>query len=283
MFHAPVQASAAPFFADDNREPAISDNGSFWRLFPREISRPGNADANPELFFYNVGTDAFTQATNTQDATPGVGLVFQSNPSLSSDGSRVAFFSSANLATNNADGNAEVYTATFSGSSVGNVFQVTRTQNNVVGAISANFYQPGRRLSRDGAFIAFESRATDPKSGAAVATNTARGLFVYTVASDTFVEIGTRTVGFDDLIRFPAFTDYNGTLSPSSLVFVSNVNYRVDGTLPPTAQASEGLNPFNQTQFYLTQIPASSSNTFIRLTNTSRCQFRFRWRAANRK
>jgi hypothetical protein len=260
----PGSPTAAPFFADDNREPAISDNGNIIAFISTANLVPGvgNTDRNPELFFYNVATDSFTQVTTSQDATPGVGLTFQSAPSLSGDGSRVAFLSSANLASNNADGNAEVFTAIFSGSTVSNMFQVTRTQDNIV---NANLFSPGRRLSRNGTFIAFESRATDPKSGSAPAANSVRGLFVYTVGSDTFVEVGART---DDLIRFPTFTDYNGSLAPSSLVFVSAVNYRVDGTVPPDNLASEGLNPGGSTNIFLTQIPASSSNTFTRLTNT---------------
>ena len=43
-----------------------------------------------------------------EETTPGIGLVFQASPSLSSDGTVVAFISSANLAGNNADGNAEM-------------------------------------------------------------------------------------------------------------------------------------------------------------------------------
>jgi hypothetical protein len=57
-------------------------------------------------------------------------------------------------------------------------------------------------LSRDGALLAFESRATDPKSGA-TATSIFLGTFVYTISSDTFVEIGNRPTSFTDIGRFP--------------------------------------------------------------------------------
>src|SRR5205814_1891806 len=109
----------------------------------------GNADFNPELFFYNIATDTFTQGTNTKDAVQGVGLIFQSNPSLSADGSVVSFFSSANLANNNADGNAEIFVANFGGGALSNVRQVTRTINNIA---NTSVLSPGRRLSRNGAF-----------------------------------------------------------------------------------------------------------------------------------
>jgi hypothetical protein len=171
--------------------------------------------------------------------------------------------SSANLASNNADGNAEIFVANFSGGAVSNIRQVTRTQN---GPANTNVLTTGRRLSRNGALIAFESRATDPKANA-VPTAGTLGTFVYTIATDTFVEIGTRTP-ITDIGRFPTFTDYNASLAPSSLVFASFLNFRPDGTFPTTsATASEGLNPDNSPDIFLTQIPASSSNTFIRLTN----------------
>jgi uncharacterized protein (TIGR03437 family) len=114
--------------------------------------------------------------------------------------------------------------------------------------------------------IAFESRATDPKSNA-VATAATLGTFVYTIATDTFNEVGTRTP-ITDIGRFPTFTDYNASLAPSSLVFASFLNFRPDGTFPTSqAQAAEGINTDNSPDIFLTQVPVSSSNTFIRLTN----------------
>jgi WD40-like Beta Propeller Repeat len=261
----PGATNVAPFFADDNRDPAISDDGNIL-AFISTRTQPGtnNSDSNPELFLYNVAATTFTQATNTQDPTPGIGSVFQASPSLSSDGSVVAFLSSANLAGSNADGNAEIYLGNFSGATFSNVRQVTRTQNN---AGNVNVLSTGRRLSRNGALIAFESTATDPKSNAAPAGRIL-GLWVYTVATDTFTEIGTRPPApLFDIGRFPMFTDYNASLAPSSLVFASFLNFRPDGTFPAQAQASEGLNTDNSPEIFLTQIPASSSNTFIRLTN----------------
>jgi hypothetical protein len=257
-------STLVPFFADDNRDASISDDGNVLAFIStRNLVPGGNADANPELFFFNVLTGAFTQATTTQDATPGIGLVFQASPSLSSDGTVVAFISSANLASNNADGNAEIYVANFGGGAVSNIRQVTRTQNS---AANTNVLSTGRRLSRNGALIAFESRATDPKSNA-VATSQTLGTFVYTIATDTFNEVGPRTP-ITDIGRFPTFTDYNLSLAPSSLVFASFLNFRPDGTFPTSqAQASEGINTDNSPEIFLTQIPVTSSNTFIRLTN----------------
>src|SRR6185369_15410084 len=186
----------APTFADDNREPSITDDGSLIAFVSTACPGGcnGNADRNPEIFLYNIATASFTQATNTQTPTPdpGFGQVFNSNPNLSANGSVLAFLSSANLATNNADLNAEIFVANVNAGAISNVRQVTRTQN---GGGNTNVWSFGRRLSRDGALLAFESRATDPKSGA-TATSFFLGTFVYTISTDTFVEIGNRPTSF---------------------------------------------------------------------------------------
>src|SRR5258705_339244 len=238
--------------------------------------------SNPELFFFNVAAGAFVQGTNTRDAIQGVGFVFQQNPSLSADGSVVAFVSSANLAGSNNDsngtGNAEVFVGNFSGAGLSNVRQVTRTKIDVASCsvnstttpncANVNVLSPGRRLSRDGSLIAFESLATDPKANNTT-NNFFFAVFVYTVASDTFVQIGQRATTFPgDIVHFPTFTDYSASLAPASLVFASALNFRADGTFPAAAQTAEGLNPLNSPQIFLTQLPASSSNTFVRMTNT---------------
>ena len=85
--------------------------------------------------------------------------------------------SSANLATNNADGNAEIFVANFSGSAIGNIRQVTRTQNS---AGNTNVWSAARRLSRD-AHCSRSNRAhrSEIRCGP---TNVFLGTFVYTVS-----------------------------------------------------------------------------------------------------
>src|SRR6185436_10790298 len=148
---------------------------------------------------------------------------FQSNPSLNFNGTKVAFISTANLLTTNSDdgsghGNAEVYYADFTGTGLANIKQVTKTKTDTTAA-TVNLLSPGRRLSRDGQMIAFESLAEDPKADAS--TNTSfYAVFVYSVTADSFVRVSPRpTTPPGDVIRFPAFTDYNGALSPSTIVF----------------------------------------------------------------
>lgn len=267
-----------PFVADDNREATISDNGDIIAFIStRSVIGSGNNDGNPELFLAsrtasNWSTFSLVQGTNTQDETVGPKLFsrFQQNPSLSANGATVAFLSTANLSGNNNDdgsghGNAEVYVADFSGSALANIRQVTRTKSDATAA-TVNILSPGRRLSRDGQLIVFETLAEDPKANSA--TNLGfYGIYVYNVVGDSAVRVGLRaTAAPGDVIRFPMFTDYNSVLSPSTLVFSSALNFKTDGTFPATDQASTGLNPSNQPQIFSTQIPFGSTSTFARLT-----------------
>jgi uncharacterized protein (TIGR03437 family) len=266
-----------PFVADDNREGMISDNGEIIAFIStRSLVASGNTDGNPELFFAsrtasNWSTFSLIQATTTSDATVGPTIIsrFQQNPSLSANGSRVAFISSANLTGNNNDdangrGNAEVYVADFTGSALANIRQVTRTRTDATAA-TVNILSPGRRLSRDGQLIAFESLADDPKANSTT-NQLAYAIFVYDISADTFVKAAPRATTSSDVIRFPSFTDYNSSLSPSTLVFSSALNFKTDGTFPAADQTSTGLNATNQPQIFSTQLPFGSTSTFTRLT-----------------
>jgi uncharacterized protein (TIGR03437 family) len=266
----------SPFVADDNREAAINDDGSLIAFIStRNLVGTGNTDGNPELFFRNLAAapGVFVQATNTADASSGVTLIsrFQQNPSLSASGSKVAFISTANLAGGNDDdghgkGNAEIFVADFTGAGLTNVTQVTRTKSETSGQFtgsSVNLLGPGRRLSRDGALVAFESRAADPKANDSTTNASALATFVYNVASDTFTQVGLRATSGADIRHFPTFTDYTGNV-PGALVFASFLNFKPDGTL---VTDTTGLNPNSQPQIFVTDLPFSSTSTFKRLTN----------------
>ncbi len=286
----PLKATTVvPDVIDDNREPSISDDGNTIAFISTRnlVTVVGNADANPELFFcrttggFAPGTNTFAQGTNTQDTVAGISDTLQQNPSLSSNGSVVAFYSRANLVTTNDDKNPEVFVADFTGSGITNVRQITKTKPEASGATNAgltlNVLSPGRRLSRDGKFVAYESRAEDPASNNG--TNTAfLAIFVSDVpatsaTASTAKQVGLRaTVEPGDVTHFPSFSDYDGSLSPHSLVFSSALNFKADGTFPAAADdATTGLNPvplgtIRPTQVFATQVPVTSSNTFVRLT-----------------
>jgi uncharacterized protein (TIGR03437 family) len=213
------------------------------------------------------------QGTTTQDVVIGVGRTFQQNPAISANGLVVAFGSTANFAGTNDDGNSrgnlEVFVANFTGTGLSNIRQATKTKAATGSGINAtvNILPLGRTLSRDGSLIAFESLAADPGANAESSTNKVTyGIFVYNVGTGVSTQVGPR--GADnsgDILRFPAFTDYNASLVPSTLVFASALNFKPDGTLLASLDTT-GLNPLNQPQLFATQLPATSSNTFVRLT-----------------
>jgi uncharacterized protein (TIGR03437 family) len=177
---------------------------------------------------------------------------------LSGDGTVLAFFSNANIpgaggATNNADVNGEVYLARYNGGAITSVTQVTRTTSD--NGASVNVFSPGRRLSRNGNFLAFESRA-DLTGNGALQTNLTT--FLYDIGANTFKQIGPRATSGSDVLRFPTFTGDNSTL-----VFVSSLNFKADGTAPSTA--TDGLNPNNRVQIFAVPVTATA---FSILTNT---------------
>jgi uncharacterized protein (TIGR03437 family) len=269
-------ASSAPFpgsttnfprVADDNRDASITDDGRLVAFVSTAnlLGAATNSDRNPEIFTVDVtaATLAFTQVTTT--ATTSLNNpIFNDNPSLSSDGSVLAFVSNANLTGNNDDGsglsNAEIYVR-----DSGGLRQVTKTKNDATTGATANIFSFGRRLSRDGKLLAFVSTAADPKANG---TPAGPGVpFVYSVPADTFAQIGPRALStFGDIAQVPTFTDYDSALSPKSVLFTSALNFKSDGTFPAADQTITGLNPLNAEQIFLAPLPAVSTGPFTRLT-----------------
>jgi len=81
---------------------ALSSDGSIVGLNSDTSPTGENADANREIFLFDRGTSSFTQVTDTT----GDG---NSGPSISSDGTRLVFTSTADLTGDNVDGNREVF------------------------------------------------------------------------------------------------------------------------------------------------------------------------------
>jgi len=283
-----------PDVVDDNRDPTISDDGNTLAFISTRDLVPsvGNTDFNPELFLvrttnnYVGGSNTIVQGTKTSDDVVGVKTFprYQQNPSLSANGSVVAFLSTANLAGSNNDdgsghGNEEVYVADFTGSAVSNFRQITKTKTETTGGnagTSMNLLSAGRRLSRDGKFVAYDSRAEDPSANSGT-NNTFLAPFVSDVPSTASTNstahiVGPRALVFPgDVIHFPTFTDYDVALSPHTVIFASALNFKTDGTLPAADQDSTGLNSVpsgsvRPNQIFATQVPVTSSNTFRRLT-----------------
>jgi uncharacterized protein (TIGR03437 family) len=265
-------ATRTPSVADDNRDPAVNENGSIIAFVSTRNNPTGaapingatNADGNPEIFVYNRLTNITTQLTNTQGT-----LLFNENPSLSDNGLTVAYISNANIpdasgASNNSDSNAEIYVARLtSGGAVASNFQVTRTtaSNNFT---TVNVLSPGRRLSRDGNLIAFESTADLTGSGAIQVSN---AVFVYNIAANSFTQFSPRAASSgNEILRFPVFTDYNAAGTPDKLIFASRLTFRADGSAPPSPTDSSSLNPNSTNQLFSVRLAAP--NAFTVLTNT---------------
>ncbi|HYG11911.1 MAG TPA: hypothetical protein VD835_18330, partial [Pyrinomonadaceae bacterium] len=280
-------ATNTSIVADDNRAAQVNDRASRIVFVSTRDLAAKNADANPEIFVWTrtstaatlPATGAFAQLTNTSGA-----FTFNDNPSISGDTatdegaedptSVIAFISNAAvmrdlndavIATNNADGNGEVFVATFNGAASTGLTQATRTRRTNPNDL-INVLNPGPRISRDGRFLAFETVATDPKADNTT-NQSVRGMYVYIIASDTFIQIGPRGSVTDleeDVLRFPVFTG-----DSSQLVFTSALNFTPAGVRVAPADAT-GLNPAGFKQIYAVAIPSSptAAQSFTRLTNT---------------
>ena len=123
-----------------NAIPSISaDSGRIAFLSTANLTG-GNADGNQEIFLYDAATANLTQITN---ATVG----FSQFPSMSGDGTRVAFSSTANLTGGNADGSDEIFLYDTS--------MPTLTQ--ITDSAAGNSSAPS--INADGSRIAFQSMA----------------------------------------------------------------------------------------------------------------------------
>jgi uncharacterized protein (TIGR03437 family) len=293
---APVAAtgtpSAPPFVADDNRMAQINDRGSRIVFVSTRNLAAKNTDFNPEIFVWTrvqsptlPATGSFAQVTNTTGL-----FTFNDNPSISGDTatdtgdedprSVIAFLSNASvmrdlndvtIPTNNAETspNAEIFFVNFNGAVATGLTQATRTQR-ATSADIVNILNPGPRLSRDGKLIAFESVATNPK-GNTTTNETKRGIFIYEIVSDTFLQIGPRASVPDneeDVLRFPVFTG-----DSKQLVFGSALNFTPGGTRVAQNDTT-GLNPSNFNEIFVVPVPApfatATAQSFTRLSNTRR-------------
>ncbi|HYO64139.1 MAG TPA: hypothetical protein VER08_10955 [Pyrinomonadaceae bacterium] len=268
----PPKAGAAfspPEFADDNRFPSINDDGTVVAFISSRnlAAAGGNADLNPEVFAFRRSNGETRQLTATANPpNSAIGLVFNANPTLSGDGSAVAFISSADFGLGVEDvanrGGAEIFYANTDGATLSNLRQVTRTPND---PSVVNILSFGRRISRNGRFLLFDTRADIQTNGAVNgALLNVAGTYLYNVEANSFTPVGPRAAAafgqFVDVQHHATFTGDSTTI-----VFASALNFLPTGAAPPTATSTEGLNPNLSTQLFST--PVASPTTFSRLTN----------------
>lgn len=276
--------TSGPVVADDNRDASISDNGDYVAFVSnRDLVLNGNAapnDNNDEIFTYARLSSAISQVTKTSRGTV-VAPIYNQNPTISGDGFRVAFLSNAvnpviGMTTgNNADGNVEIFYTNLNAVGVPVVTAPNTTPGRQITATTranpgdlVNVFDYGKRMSRDGRYIAFDSYADLAGGGA---NKTSFALYLFDTTANAFVQIGPRSdadtgANGGDVSHFPSFTDYNSTRNPQTLVFETRLNIKADGTIPATA--TDGLNPdaSRPVQIYSYPLPAAAANTFTRLT-----------------
>ncbi len=272
-------STTVPIIPDDHRDPSINDDGtSIAFISNRDLvvgSNPFPED-NPEVFTYNRTLQAVRQVSLTPRGTI-LAPIFNSNPIISGNGLRVAYISNGNNPTIgmtggvNTDRSEEIFFTDLdsTGAPTGTRRQVTTTAPTNAGDI-VNVFSPGKRMSRDGRYIIFESVADLAGTGA----NQSRfGTFLYDTTATTapFRQIGLRgdadsAAAGGDVLRYPTFSDYTGT-TPSTIVFASRLNIRGDGAVPSTE--ADGLNPIStrptQIFSYPINIPAAAA-VFRRMT-----------------
>lgn len=155
--------------------PAISGDGG-WVAFTTTANLTGaNADGNAELFRYNTATGSLTQVTDTT----GGSFFANQSPTLSGDGSRIAFTSTRDLVptVGNADGNAELFLWT---AGTGTFTQATNTTGGDSTAVL------GPAISADGNRVAFLStRDVVPGQN----TDGSSDYFLYDVGAGSFTQL----------------------------------------------------------------------------------------------
>ena len=253
-------ATTGPFIADDNHDASISDDGDIiafvsTRDLVPAIGNPYPTEDNDEIFTYVRSTMTLGQVTKTLRGPIG-NPIYNKNPTISGDGSRVVFASTGDnpifgmTGGNNppSSRNEEIFLADLvAGSPTTNTIktQVTTTTPTNPGD-PVNILDLGRRMSRDGRYIAFDSYAdlANENSGTNY-TSFATYLYDTTVTPITFRRILPRSnadtaAPGGDLARYPGFTDNNAGGMPSTLVLETRMNIKPDGTIPTNPE--DGLN-----------------------------------------
>ncbi len=279
----PGSATNVPVIGDDNRDASISDAGDFIAFTSNRDLVPtiGNAspNANDEIFTYSRNLTAIRQITQTTRGNV-VDPIYNQTPTISGNGTRVAFQSNADnpivgmTGGTNSDRNVEIFYADLDGSTGGTTAgsvkkQVTATTRVNPGDI-INILDFGRRMSRDGRYIAFDSYAD--LAAATVTNRTSFALYLYDTTTSTFRQIGPRSdadaaAGGGDVAHYPGFTDTDANGTPATLVLETRLNIKADGTVAATN--ADGLNPNADRPVQIYAYPlnvAPASANFLRLT-----------------
>jgi uncharacterized protein (TIGR03437 family) len=275
--------TSAAFIADDNHDASINDDGSVVAFVSsRDLVAGGNAapQNNDEVFTYGRASGLINQITTTPRGS-AASPVYTAAPTISGPlpGSlnRIAFSSNAatpvaGITANNPETNEEIFYVDVDSTGAlvsGTGKQVTVTAPTNAGDV-VNIWSFGRRMSRDGRFIAFDSYAVLETPGSA--NSAAFALYVFDTTDNSFRRVGPRSdadsgASGGDVPHFPGFTNYTAGGTPQTLVFSSRLNITANGAIP--SNQTDGLNPnaARPVQLYATALPPAAQPTFTRLTN----------------
>lgn len=281
----PGSPTRFPVIADDNSAASINDDGSVVAFVSNRDLVPcaatptatcGNAYPdfdNDEIYTFVRTPGTLKQVTATQRGTIGA-PIYNANPTISGDGSRVSFISNAENAVvgmtagGNSDLSEEIYyTNLTAGSPSGTARQITQTTRANPGDV-VNILNIGRRMSRDGRYIAFDSFADLSATGTGT-NNPSFALYLYDTVGNSFQQIGPRSDAdvnsLGDVPHYGGFTDYNAAGTPTTLVLTTRQNITSAGVVP--ANIPDGLNPdpTRPPQFYSYNLTNTAPN-FKRLT-----------------
>lgn len=277
-----------PVIADDNRAASVSDDAGVIAFVSNRDLVPctttasatcGNAFPdfdNDEIYTYVRAASTLNQVTATPRGSIAA-LINNNNPTISGNGSRVSFISDANNAVvgmtggNNSDLNEEIYYTDLAGGLpiAASAKQITQTTRTNPGEI-VNLLNIGRRMSRDGRYIAFDSFADLTAAGTGASTESF-SLYLFDTTTSSFRQIGPRSnadaSSLGDVPHNPGFTqgtDAAGNSVPV-LVLTTRQNIAPDGTVPTTV--ANGLNPDPTRPPQIYSVPTGSTTAiFKRLT-----------------
>lgn len=276
-------ATTSPSVADDNHDASIDDNGGVIAFVSTRDLVPSVGNASPnnndEIFTY-VQPSATTQQITLTGRGSVANPIYNKYPTISGNGSRVVFASTGDNPIVNMTGgnnpsssrNEEIFIADLdaNGAPTGTKKQLTVTTPTTAGAV-VNVLDPGRRMSRDGRFVAFSSYAD--LTGENGGTNfSSFALYLYDLSninSPTVRRIGPRSdadtaATGGDVAHYPGFTNNDGAGTPSTLMFQTRQNIKADGTIPSTE--TDGLNPTTGRPPQVYSYPLTGTAVFTRLT-----------------
>jgi len=261
--------------SSSSANPSIDASGTLIALESDMNIGGGNPDGNDEIFLLDTTTGVFTQITFTLGAS-------NFGPSISADGTHIAFNSNGNINGGNPEGNQEVYVYDTTTS------MTTQVTNEIVG-VSVN-----TSINANGTRIAFRSDANI--NGGNFDGN--REIYLYNSSSMTIIQITNTTSGDSDRpsinangtrIAFQTTSNINGgnpeenleiylfdtvtnmftqiTSTPSGSNFNQSPSINADGTLIVFVSDADfsGNNPDGNRELYLYNV---TGGFYQQLTNS---------------